>query len=46
MAQPNEQIKPVYMLLICLAVALTMFGGSILLSVFYVEQPKVAQSDP
>jgi hypothetical protein len=33
------------MLLICLGVAAAIFIGSIALSVFYVEQPKVEQPD-
>jgi hypothetical protein len=37
--------KPVHVLLVCLAVVAVIFFGSIILSVFYVEQNKLCQSD-
>jgi hypothetical protein len=35
-------MKPVHMLWICLALAAAIFAGAIALSVFYVEQNRIA----
>ena len=40
----DGKMKPLHILLVCLAVVATLFAGSIVLSVFYVEQNRAVQS--
>lgn len=39
-------VKPVYVLLICLAVAFAMFGGAIVIGVFDISRPAQRSDQP